>query len=78
MITLYIPHILELSVEKDDKLLDLDVPSTVASNILKTTTHTLNRDTCNSTLKSGQKMEWSNRKFEYNIRFVALNSAKST
>ena len=76
MITRYITHILELSEEKDDKLLDLDVPSTVASNILKMTAHTLNADTCNSTLKSGRKMEWSNRKFEYTIRFMASNSAK--
>ena len=78
MITLHIPHIKELSEEEDDKLLDLVVPSILWHRISwKMTVRTLNVDTCNSTLKSGRKMEWSNGKSNYTIRFVASNNVKS-
>ena len=76
--THHIPHI-----EDDWRMGCCAVGSEITITIMvskgvKSTTHSLETDTCNFTSKSDQKIESSNGKSECAIRFVALNGAKLT
>lgn len=75
---LHIPHILGPSEEKDVKLLKLVVPSISLCRISWNDYSHVECWHLHSTLKSGRKMKWSNGKSECTIRFVALDSARST
>ena len=77
MITLHILHIKELPKEEDDKMLDLVVPSISWHRISWKWLLTHRMLTPALHFEKWLKMEWSTGKFDYTIRFMALNNVKS-